>query len=361
MSEILENKRLSGFPFEVLPKSYRFYQQALTEVVSGHERSGPSVEFGISIFTSNLSEPDPYQALPMKDIFSKYVSLPDLGHLEALRSLIHSLDVLSIPWCLNPRSPAETYPNAYCFDAPDQNQLLEEVIDLKRQALIQTLLVGPFIDSSLLKPHQQDIDLAFFLSDFGVLLDFDPNKMVVMPAAPDFEFFTQTERTHSQKNDHLMIYYKSDRIPEQASAVKNDVYSLLAPTNLNLTLLNYSHYSPWLFQHALQQVDGVIFIGGWETQSIGMAECWAMDKPTWVYDAYGKEPQNPQWLNRAAPYLLPDCGYFWETIPDLAERIRDFYSEKTVYRPNQWVSHYLSPTVTGLTLLKAMSATRFQN
>ena len=168
------------------------------------------------------------------------------------------------------------------------------------------------------------------------------HKLMVWACGVDFAYWNRGD--WANQNRRPLLYSKVDW-PELASCVADT----LQRAGLDFHFLSYGSYTPSRFRSILQQTSCVIYLGGSESQGIALLESWAMDVPTFVFDA----PHQDIHLSRGrtirlergefspAPYLSPERGAVWSTQEELMhyvrstesftarERSRDYFSDES--------------------------------
>jgi hypothetical protein len=116
--------------------------------------------------------------------------------------------------------------------------------------------------------------------------------------------------------------------------------------------LNYGGYSQDNFKKLLSQAAFAIFVSRSESQGIALAECWAMNIPTIVW--------NPKVLHAhersyetvsACPYLAPENGCEWQTIEDLRDTLVSIKERLPLLHPRAWLLEHMTDAVSAQILI----------
>src|SRR6185503_20137764 len=102
------------------------------------------------------------------------------------------------------------------------------------------------------------------------------HKLRVCQAGIDADFWTRTAETRSRRP---VVYWKDS--PE---ALCVDVERVLAAAGLEPVRIRYAEYDGETFKRALDGAPFAVFLSTFETQGLALAEAWAMDVPTLVWD-----------------------------------------------------------------------------
>lgn len=266
---------------------------------------------------------------------------PYPGHHGLVRSVVDGLRQIGADFNFNPESFSELAEVVY---AP-ANEALRQAADCKRQGTVKTLIAGP---TNALMPHEAggvmllpEIDVLIVASEWvreltAALAPTVARKLRVCQAGVDHEFWTRTAQTRSRRP---VVYWKDS--PE---ALCVDVEDVIMSFGLQPLRLKYGHYDAESYKAALDGAPFAVFLSTFETQGLALAEAWAMDVPTLVWD-----PQiETEWAGArfraasSAPFLTAVTGLAWKTLDELEQRVREVLSAPEQFASRAWVRAHMT-------------------
>ena len=132
--------------------------------------------------------------------------------------------------------------------------------------------------------------------------------------------------------------------------------SSLALNGWQVSVVVYGEYSQELWRDALDQSVAAVFMTGTESQGIALAEAWAMDVPTFVYE---HSPLKPlfvfeRWFPLAseAPYVNYMNGARWGTVHNLLNLLNNLPT--LPWAPREYVLNTMTDRISVLNTLKAI-------
>lgn len=105
--------------------------------------------------------------------------------------------------------------------------------------------------------------------------------------------------------------------------------------------IRYGFYTPEQYRKILSQCSAAVFFSQSESQGIALAEAWAMDVPTLVWNPGRPHRDFPDMTDNPAPYLSPATGKFWRAIGELQALL----GQSLNYQPRQWVLEHMTDAV----------------
>jgi hypothetical protein len=138
----------------------------------------------------------------------------------------------------------------------------------------------------------------------------------------------------------VLIYNKLhiDAIPNY-QLFYNQVKSLLENLGYQTVTISYGSYNQSQYKELLSQVSCAIILSRSESQGIALAECWAMNVPTFCWDL--EEPLHAEgtvyWPISSAPYLSMQTGAKWKNLDELKVLLNEFSNNSVSYSPRDWV------------------------
>ena len=258
------------------------------------------------------------------------------GHFALVRSVVEGLEAIGADFNYDPRSLSRLARVVY---AP-ANEALRQAADLKRRNRIDFLIAGP---SNALFPEEADnilwqpeIDLLIEPSEwvrdlFRSIAPALVPKIRICPAGVDTDHWVPADAAVESR---AVVYWKSG--DESFCA---DVERILEAQGLRPIRLRYGHYTPSEYKRALDDSVVAVFLSAFETQGLALAEAWAMDVPTLVWNPRAEA----SWRGRSfaagssAPYLSPVTGLPWTSTEELSKTLDYALGHIEEFHPRAWV------------------------
>lgn len=276
------------------------------------------------------------------------------GHYAVTRSILNGLDKLKIQYRYNP--PFEYLISSHVWALAGVDTLAY-AIKLKNAGRIKYLAAGPNI--SVLPSWDNDIlahkavDLCITNSDWTKTAYEEDSpalagRIRIWPAGVD-GLYWNPEKQPVKTKGQVLIYSKSTDAP------LDDVVNLLAELGFRHTILQYGSYSPEEYRNSLAESAFAVFLSKSESQGLALAEAWAMDVPTFVW--------NPGWFRyeghlfsniSAAPYLTDQTGQFWVDVHELRRVIRTWQNGEARYTPRSWVLAHMTDSISAKRLIEIL-------
>jgi hypothetical protein len=259
------------------------------------------------------------------------------GPEAVLKSLLNGFDRLNIKYNLNPKEIREVGKTVIVLS---DVEALKQAIGLKKKKEINILLAGP--------------NLVIFSSDFNYIIaspEIDvclvPSKQVAKRYVNDAPILASRIKvwyagidenywkpnSNCSRGSNVLIYHKN-----ASSYLRNKVTALLIKYRWNPIHITYGRYTPQEFKSALLISKFAVFLSRSESQGIALAESWAMNVPTFVW--------NPKTINylgnvinntSSAPYLSKTTGMEWEDIKKFEAIIMKINNYFKIFNPRQWI------------------------
>lgn len=271
------------------------------------------------------------------------------GHLAVTSSVLRGLKKLGLSMNYNPHTIEEVGDHIFVLVNTDA---LQQAIELKHNGRIKTLIVGPNI---LGNPNQHDHilgspEINWYIAPCNWARDCNRQeeplingKTAIWYAGIDTEYWQQQQKPQTKT---MLVYWKTE--PESFCI---EIENLLHHYGWQTKRLQYGCYHREQYKQLLQEVDAAVFISVSESQGIALAECWAMDVPTFVWNP-GTAFIYDRWLTvTSAPYITPATGSLWQTFDELESLLTDFDQIKIKYSPCEWVLKYMSDEASAFLLL----------
>lgn len=172
-----------------------------------------------------------------------------------------------------------------------------------------------------------------------------PAKIFLWPAGVDVDYWKPSNHSRSSK---VLVYYKNS-----SKKLFEQVKQLVKKLNKDLVVVRYGDYSESTYRKCLDSSNLAIFLSQSESQGIALAEAWAMDVPTLVWD-----PKKLTYKGRvyssvtSAPYLQPKTGLKWKQIDELIRLFDRIDSDAVSFAPREWVLENMTDSVSAKYLVQ---------
>lgn len=270
-------------------------------------------------------------------------------HPAVLSSLMRGLNALKVDYNVNP-SDQHVHSTVVVLDGIDY---LRHLITLKNNKHIQYLLTGPNLmnrvcdyDRILANPS---IDIFFVPSKWVEIacLEDEPRlagKIAIWYAGVDID---RWQPNPSHEKSYVLVYWKTD-----SENFCQKVEELLKKRGYNPTRLKYGTYNHDHYKNVLDRCEFAVFISRSESQGIALAEAWAMNVPTFVWNPgqlyFAGKHYNPV---SACPYLTDKQGKDWVTLEQLDIIIQNYQAHKYSFSPRQWIKKHMTDIASAQLLL----------
>lgn len=275
-------------------------------------------------------------------------------HPAVTRSVIQGLEKIKVSFNVNPRSIEEVGDVVWVLT---HDQALLQAIELKKRNIIKCLLAGP---NFVVLPHESDRILTLPLID-GVMLPSSAIKQVyiedepslathtyVCPTGVDTEFWKPSQKNSSCKD--VLVYWKTE-----GEDFCHQVLYALVKNGWNPRVIKYGKYQHEYYRQLLNECVFAIFISKSESQGIALAESWAMNVPTLIWNPYSCEYKGRHLALSSCPFLNPMLGQEWNTIEELDLILKDMARKLPDLRPRAWVLDYMSDEASAYQLLSIIN------
>jgi hypothetical protein len=181
-------------------------------------------------------------------------------------------------------------------------------------------------------------------------------KIRACPCGVDAAWWRPTAAAATKKT--AVVYWKSgdEAFCERVEQIVRE--SGLQPARLCAAVGDHTRFTADDFRRMLDGATLAVFLSAFETQGLALAEAWAMDVPTLVWD-----PRGPaEWRGRrfvagsSAPYLTDATGRRWQTIDELGPLVTAAIENRSAFRPRQWVLEHMTDAVCATTLYSMIRA-----
>ena len=279
---------------------------------------------------------------------------PYPGHYAVTRSVVEGLQQIGADFNFNPERIGEVGRVVY---AP-ANEALRQAVEWKRAGVVDTLLAGPV--NALSPIEEQRILLTPELDGLIVASEWVRNlyrhsapelvaKCRICPCGIDPGAWTPT----APATDRAVVYWKSG--PEaQCAAVER----LVEVHGFRPVRVRYGAYDVETYRTTLDGAAIAVFLSAFETQGVALAEAWAMNVPTLVWNPLAPTDWRG-WqftAGSSAPYLSASTGVFWQSLDDLAAALERGQRGGGRWQPRAWVLAHMTDAICARQLLTAIEA-----
>lgn len=278
------------------------------------------------------------------------------GHPGVTRSLVEGLIKIGTDFNYNPVLIDHVAETVVVL----ANQgALEQAINWKREGRISRLLAGPNLvvlpsdAPELITAPEIDVYLVNSEWTYRAYLDDAPvlkENGHIWAAGVDMEFWRPSH--HIVRDRRILIYQKN--APEE---VMTGCRRVIENAGFKVVTLKYGEYSAVDFLEKLRKCEAAIFLSPSESQGIALAEAWAVDVPTMVW--------NPGWLTygskrikcSSAPYLTRETGLFFNRVENFKKIFFEWQNHKKGFSPRKWVIDNMTDEICAMKLLKLAKVT----
>ncbi len=273
------------------------------------------------------------------------------GHYGVTRSLLNGLKRLGVDFVYNPISANLVTDTVVALAGIDT---LENAINLKRQGKIKKLFAGPNI---IVMPYNhnyiiasKEIDVCIVPSEWvGHLYQMDApslnDRIRVWPAGVDDNYWVSSN--NRLDTNKVLVYWKT----ESYDFCKN-VETILSSYGWSPIILKYGSYNNETYKKLLNSVSFAVFISTSESQGLALAEAWAMNIPTIVWNpkkfSYEGKSFN---FGSACPYLTKYSGQDWENFDEFKDIISKIKNQLPLFSPRKWVLENMTDEICAQNLL----------
>ncbi len=266
-------------------------------------------------------------------------------HPAVLASILKGLTNLEISYTINPDNAAQLKDIAFCLQ---DVRFLKQAIKFKENSLIKKIIVGPNMFGRASEQNHiltnNVIDIYLTPSQWNKIGHIEDEPKVsriihVWPAGVDQEYW-KPENPH--KTNKVLIYWKTE-----SEEFCKEVEKIIKKNGWQPIILKYGDYSKEKYKKILNRVTYAVFISVSESQGIALAECWAMNVPTLVWN-----PEEPIfYLGKcfspvsSCPYLTKETGISWKTLPELNELVQMIPGNLDNFAPRKWVINHMTDTI----------------
>ncbi|MEK7760957.1 MAG: glycosyltransferase [Nitrospirota bacterium] len=280
------------------------------------------------------------------------------GHPAVTRSVVEGLARLGVRHRYNPKYLDQVGRVVLVLAGLDT---LQQAIAWKRAGRISTLLAGPNI---VVRPTEYDgliaapeIDACIVPSQWvGTAYEEDAptlaGRIKVWAAGVDERYWNGLRRHASSKT--VLLYQKS--APEELGFTCE---RLIRSMGWSPVRVGYGCYKKDEYREVLASSVFAVFLSRSESQGLALAEAWAMNVPTLVWDPGEFTFEGRRYSTvSACPYLTSETGLSWETVTELEDVLTHVDDVVTSKAPRQWVLDHMTDEIAARNLLSMIETGR---
>lgn len=275
-----------------------------------------------------------------KTLVKKLLGRNTRGPQAVQRSLFSGLSELGIRWSVNARFRGQLNRVGVLAGL----RALQWAIEQKRAGRIRHIFAGPNLAVSPLSNHSilQDpaIDIVLVPSQWV----FDQHASQAPSIRPKLRIWAAgvhvPEQSDMQKEIDFLIFNKI----HGDSSMSDRITEYLQGRGYTVKVLAYGMFDQLKYWHLLDHSKHMIYLSESESQGLAMAEAWARNVPTLVWErgfwAYGGH----YWKgNTASPYVTEENGMRFRDYEEFVELLPLFIN--TPFAPREYVRRELSDKI----------------
>jgi hypothetical protein len=281
------------------------------------------------------------------------------GHDAINRSLFDGLRNIGIPFNVDPAWRGEIFDNVLCIADP---RAIAQAIRWKRAGRIGKLFAGFAIVGSPLDAGSVILDGAvdryvcfsdWHRDSFDEQAPGFKDKAVVCPFGVDPNAWRQKDSSRM----NILFYRK--RAPRK---LYDECLNAALSAGFAVEEIQYGSYTLEQYAAALERNSLVVNWVDHETQGISMAEAWASNVPTLVWNA-GSVFQiihGTQYVFdcSSSPYLTVEVGRFFRDRGELEQLLAQHSNGILSFTPRSWILRNLTDTICAKRLVTALGLER---
>ena len=286
------------------------------------------------------------------------VKTPNIdGHPSVTNSVLSGLKTLETHFNYNPKYVKNISDTVVVLSGIDT---LKQAIKLKQSGIIKTLAAGPNITVLPSKFYgiltSIEIDICLVPSNWvKKLYEQDSpslnGNIKIWAAGVDIKYWKP--ETIQKKTRNVLVYQKN-----APSELYNKVERYLTQTNWNPIKITYGNYKKEEFKKLLNKAKFSVFLSKSESQGIALAESWATDIPTLVWNPKIDYPFDPRFKTSACPYLTAKTGAQWETFDKFKTLLNNIEALLPSFHPQDWVLRHMTDEICAKNLLNILSGNK---
>eukprot|EP00656_Telonema_subtile_P035879 TRINITY_DN39830_c0_g1_i2.p1 TRINITY_DN39830_c0_g1~~TRINITY_DN39830_c0_g1_i2.p1 ORF type:complete len:384 (+),score=72.97 TRINITY_DN39830_c0_g1_i2:92-1243(+) len=176
----------------------------------------------------------------------------------------------------------------------------------------------------------------------------------VLVSGVDTAYWAPTKAKEEKKKKKTVVLYRKGKSGDAQGA--SEVVATLETKGWRVTQVTYGSYTAKRWKELLGEAKAAVFMTDTESQSIALAEAWAMDVPSFVYEL---NPHHPlfvysrwQYFANEAPYLNYLNGARWNHVDGLLNLLNSM--DQKLLRPREYVLNTMTDAISVKNVLMAI-------
>lgn len=272
------------------------------------------------------------------------------GHYAVTRSLVEGLQKINANYNYNPSRIKDVGEVVIVLTNIDA---LKQAIKWKKEGIIKKLLAGPNLmvfsnefDNIL---SSKEIDICIVPSDW-VRIAYEEDapslkgRVHVWYAGIDENYWFCL---NNKKKYKALVYWKTE-----TEDFCRTVEELVAKYGWEVIRVKSGSYKSYEFKEILSESIYAVFISRSESQGIALAETWAMNVPTFVWNSGKLNIEGREYsIVSSCPYLSSQTGYEWKTIEQLEQFLLNMENILSGFSPREWIVNNMTDKLSASNLL----------
>jgi hypothetical protein len=272
-------------------------------------------------------------------------------HPDVTRSLVEGLQQLKADFNYNPQNLKDLGKTVIVLCGVKQ---LQQMIDFKKRGIIKNLLAGPNLavvateyNKILTNP---EINICLTPSEWVKdIYELDcpeiRGRVKSWPAGVNTEYWNPCNKKKDPKN--ILFYNKRSE-----KNLFENCKEYCKKRGYNIEVINYGFYKIEGYKEALERNSFVIHFVEQESQGICLAESWAMDVPTIVWNPVYFRWGLKNYQACSAPYLSQKTGAFFHDFEEFKKIEQAGAFETQKYSAREWTLENLSDKLSAKKILE---------
>ena len=272
------------------------------------------------------------------------------GHAAVTKSLIQGLGEMKADFVYNPILEKDISDMVVVIS---DMKALNQAIQWKKEGKIKKLLAGPsLLDLPTKYNHAlsaKEIDTVLVTSEWvkQVYEKLNPGltgKIAIWYSGIDEKYWLPAETV---KQKEILVYWKNTT-PKSFCL---EVESMIKKHGYIVHRIRYGYYTKAHYKKILDQSMYAVFLSMTESQGLALAEAWAMNVPTLVWDPEMGHPYVHNITVTSAPYLSEQTGMKWKELDEFESLLNGGELAKKTFSPREWVLKHMTDKISAQMLV----------
>ena len=273
------------------------------------------------------------------------------GHAAVTKSLIQGLSEMKTDFVYNPVLEKNVSDTVIVVS---DMKALNQAIQWKKDGKIKKLLAGPnLLDLPTKYNHAlsaKEIDTVLVPSEWvkQVYEKLNPDlagKIAIWYSGIDEKYWQPARIAPKQKE--ILVYWKNTT-PRSFCL---EVESIIKEHGYIVHRIRYGYYTKAHYKKMLDQSTYAVFLSLTESQGLALAEAWAMNVPTIVWDPEMGHPYVHNITVTSAPYLSEQTGIKWKELDEFESILGGSTLVEKSFSPREWVLSHMTDKISARMLV----------